>query len=681
MSPEKDGAGRAGPGHRHEAAREVAGRAMAFGLGSPALFVVIYTSLASAIYFSLGVVADHALGLTPLVFLGAGLLFALAAMTYVEGASLHQDRAGSTVFARYAFNELISFIAGWAILLDYVILIAVTSFTATNYAAAFYEPFGDGTTELVLALAIIGYVTARNIVGFTGSRYRRVSYLVAADLVLQVGIIVIGLLTFFEADVLLDPIDLGSSPSFEDTVFALGVATVVFTGLESASGLAGEVGVGRAGLRRLVTSATAAIMVVYVGIALVAMTALPVVGGDTSLARNYLDAPVLGIADQFEQDWLRDTLTYVIAATATATLIAACNGAMLGLSRLAYNLSRNRQIPSRIGRLHKTWSTPYVAISIGAVLAGALVIPEDLDALIGIYAFGALLGLTIAHVSIIALRFREPDRKRPYRVPFNVKVRGIPVPVPAVAGALLSAATWVSVLLYHSGARWVGLGWMTAGILLYVAYRAGAEKSLVKRVVVPEEALRRATAPVAEFGSILVPIFGTPLDDDIVQTAGRLAGNWHDDFDDEEGAMIEALWVFEIPMALPLDGRIPDKELAMARAAQRRAKAVGEEYEGVEVATATVRARRAGRAIVEQAQRRGVEAIVLAAEEPSRIRGGALLGGRGGPRDNFVGDVTKYVLAKATCQVILTAPPADDPYLPGPDIEGPPAASTPPSGR
>jgi APA family basic amino acid/polyamine antiporter len=78
------------------------------------------------------------------------------------------------------------------------------------------------------------------------------------------------------------------------------------------------------------------------------------------------------------------------------------------------------------------------------------------------------------------------------------------------------------------------------------------------------------------------------------------------------------------------------------------------------VATATVRARRAGQAIVEEAKRRGVEAIVLAAEEPSRIRGGALLGGRAGAMDNFVGEVTKYVLGKADCQVILTAPAAAD---------------------
>ena len=111
-------------------------------VGSPVLFSIIYSSLASAIYFSLGVIAGHALGLTPVVFLIAAGMFMLTAITYVEGASLHQERGGSTVFARYAFNELVSFIAGWAILLDYVILIAVTTFSATQYLQTFWSPLG-----------------------------------------------------------------------------------------------------------------------------------------------------------------------------------------------------------------------------------------------------------------------------------------------------------------------------------------------------------------------------------------------------------------------------------------------------------------------------------------------------------------------------------------------------------
>jgi APA family basic amino acid/polyamine antiporter len=118
--------------------------------------------------------------------------------------------------------------------------------------------------------------------------------------------------------------------------------------------------------------------------------------------------------------------------------------------------------------------------------------------------------------------------------------------------------------------------------------------------------------------------------------------------------------VFVIPMSLPLDARLPDAQIKHARAVLARAKAVGEEYTGVHVATATVRTRRAGYAIVDEARRRGVEAIVMGAEEPSRIRGGARLGGRGGPLEGPVGDVTKYVVNKAHCRVIVTAPPARD---------------------
>jgi APA family basic amino acid/polyamine antiporter len=630
------------------------------GLGQPALFAIVYTSVASTIYFSVGVVAGRALGLTPAIYLLAGIFFALACMTYVEGASLHQDRGGATVFARYAFNELVSFVAGWMILLDYVILIAVTAFSATNYLAAFYKPLGGGSAEIALCFAIILYVAIRNIRGFSTTRVQRIAALVIADIALQLLVIVIGLAQFFDLHAITRTIDLGSTPTWGGAVFAIGVATVVFTGLESASGLSGEVAVGRRGLKRLVASAAITVMVVYTGIGLVAVTALPVVGHDTSIRRNFLDAPMLGIAESFHPGWLASTLKYVIAGVAAVTLVAAANSAMMGLSRLAYSLSTNRQIPSAVGRLHPQRSTPFVVISIAALLAAALTVAQDLDLMVGIFAFGALMGLTIAHLSLVVLRIKEPDRPRPYRIPLNVTVRGVSVPLPAVLGAVLSAAVWVGLVITHPGARGVGAAWLLGGLVLYVVYRTTEDKSLLRRVTVPAEALRRDRAE-AEYGSILVPIFGSPLDDDIVQTAGRLAAEEDADaVDEDKGATIEALWIFVVPMSLPIDAALPEEQLKRARAALARAKAVGEEYEGVEVATATVRARRVGQAIVEEARRRGVQAVVLAAEEPSKIRGGGLLGGRGGPLDNFVGDMTKYVVTKAPCQVILTAPPASE---------------------
>jgi APA family basic amino acid/polyamine antiporter len=412
------------------------------------------------------------------------------------------------------------------------------------------------------------------------------------------------------------------------------------------------------------------IVLIYVGISLVGVGALPVHDGMTALGTEHVKAPVLGVVEAFKPQWLADGLKYAVAIGGAAGLFAAAGSAMLGVSRVGYSLATNRQIPSAIGRLHGRWGTPYVVIGAAAVAAAALVLPTDLDFLVGIYAFGAMLAFMIAHASVIALRLREPDRDRAYRIPFSVTIRRTSVPVPAVVGAVGSALGLVALLVFHSGARYVGLAWMAGGLTLYVAYRKSQQKPLLKRVTIPERALRyEALEP--EFGSILVPILGTPLDDDIIQTAGRLAGDTRDDID-SEGAVIEAIWVFEIPLALPLDAPLPEAQIKRAREALARAKLVGEEYEGVEVATAIVRARRAGEAIVREARRRGVEAIVLAAEESSRVRGGSLFGGVGGPLENYVGDVSRYVIKKSPVRVILTAPPAGWRARSDPRLQPPP---------
>jgi APA family basic amino acid/polyamine antiporter len=627
-------------------------------IGSPRLFAIVYTSLASAIYFSLGVIAGHALGLTPVVFLLAALFFALAALTYVEGASLHQDRGGATVFARYAFNELVSFIAGWAVLLDYTILIAVTTYSATQYLRVFWSPLGERDEALLLSLAFIAWVVLANIRGLGGRRARRIGLLVIGDLALQLLIVVLGLALFFDPHTLLAPIHLGSAPTWSSFVFALTIAAIAFTSLESAAGLAGEVRISRAGLRQMVASGTATVVLGYVGIAVVAVTALPVKDGHTELSTRYLNDPVIGIVTQMHPHWLAQSLRYLVGALATLTLIAAANSAMLGLSRLAYSLSTNRQIPSGLGRLHPQRSTPYVLIALAGLIAAGLAASENLDFLVGLYAFGAMLAFTIAHLSICRLRYSEPDRDRPYRVPLSIRLKGGELPIPAAFGAFVSGAGWLAVMIVHEPARYVGLAWMTVGIALYVVYRRADETSLLRRVTVSPQMLRSEPDVERDYGSILVPLLGTSLDDDIVQTAARLVSGEPTDDAAIDTATIEALWMFVIPMSLPLEARLPEAQVKLARQALARAKAVGEEYTGVQVATATVRTRRAGYAIVDEARRRGVEAIVLAAEEPSRIRGGARLGGRGGPLEDFVGDVTKYVVAKAGCRVILTAPAA-----------------------
>ena len=493
--------------------------------------------------------------------------------------------------------------------------------------------------------------------GIAAAGLRRALRVGLLNLALSLVIVVVGLATLFEPGVIVDTIDLGEAPTVEGLLFAAVVAAAAGTGIEAASGLAGETRVGRAALRRVAALSTLGVVVLLVGMSLVGLAAVPVVGGTTELGGRFIEAPVLGIAMAFEPNWLSDVLRYAVGLAGGAILILAVGGNMLGLSRLSYSLATNRQIPSAIGRLHPEWSTPYVAVTIAAVLAFGLAATGDIEFLAGAFAFGAMLAFTLAHVSILVLRFREPAAPRAFRVPLSVRVRGGSIPIPAALGALGSAVAWVSVVILSEGGRVVGGAWMLGGLVLYVVYRTSQDKPLRKRFTIPEEVLREA--PPLEYGSILVPVFGRQLDDDIVGTAGRLAA---DEGGDGEGggAVIEAIYVLKMPMSVPIDGRVPAERLDEAHEALGRAKEVGEEYEGVQVATATTRGRSVGQTIVEEARRRGVEAIVLAAEEPTRTRGGTLLGGRAVPRDRVTGEVTKYVMEKAHCRVVLTAPPAGE---------------------
>ena len=648
---------------RHQLRRgsEEAEARIARGLGEPALFAIALSAVGSSLYFVLGLVAGDALGLTPLVFLLAGAFFVITMFTYVEGNSLHPERGGASTFARYAFNELWSFVAGWAMLLDYLIVMAIGAFAVSHYLAAFWDVAGEPGAELAIAGATIAFTAWQNVMGITAERMRAVLRISLVNLALSLVIIAIGLATLFDPDLILDPIDLGISPEWEDLVFAAVIAAVAATGIEAASGLAGDIRVGRRGLRRVTLVGALAVLVLMGGMSVVALTAVPVEDGSTALGTAYVEAPVLGVVTNFENDTLADVLRYCVGATGAVVLISFVNGQMLGLARLSYSLARNRQVPSLVGRLHSTRSTPYVAISTAALLAFGLTLSADVEFMAALFAFGAMLAFTIAHLSVIVLRYRESDRPAAYRVPLNVKFGAGSIPLLTALGAVVAGAAWVSVIVLHEGARIAGGVWMLAGLALYVIYRKGQDKPLTKRFTIPDTALQEGVGEV-EYGSILVPVFGVELDDDIVGTAGRLAAEQADET--EGGAMIEALYIFEIPLSLPLDARIPPDRIAEANRVLARAKEVGEEYENVEVATAKVRGRTVGGAIVSEARRRGVEAIVMAAEDPSRIRGGAVLGGRGRARDKFIGQTTRYVVEKAPCKVILTAPPAEEEGVP-----------------
>ncbi len=635
------------------------------GLGVPGLFVAAYSAVGFSIYFALGVVADRGLGLTPLIFLAAGLLFVVTTLSYVEGGAMLRERGGSSSFARHAFNELIAFVAGWAILIDYLIVAALAAISVPHYLEPISEDLSRPGWEIGIAALVIVAACLLNVLNITGrGRERRLAALALADIALQLAVIVVGVLAVFHPDRLTAQLDLFTDPNAVDIVYASVVAMLAYAGIEAASDLAPDIDVHPRDLRRIVSIGALAVPLVYAGMAVVALMAVPVVAGpdgpQTALGSEFVEAPVLGVVSSFRPAAVADTMRWVVALVATPVLFWAVTTSMLGVSRHIYALAINRQIPSWLGKLSSRHATPQVAIAISGAIAIGLVLPTDVKLLAGIYAFGATLAITIAQLSILRLRVTEPDRPRPFRVPGSVRWGKAELPVPALLAAVVSGLAFLSVLAYHDTARWVGGGWMAFGLLFYVVYRKVFEgTTLTKRVSVTEKALTKQVPELA-YRNILVPIFGTELDDDIVSTAGRLAAAVGEDGAAGE-ARLDLVYVIEVPLTLPLDAPLPREREEEARRALERAGEVGDEYEDVEVSAELVRARKVGAGIVEAARRSGAEAIVVGAEPPSRIRGGATLGGIGAAKPEEIGAATEYVLMKAPCRVLLTAPPESAP--------------------
>ena len=639
------------------------------GVGVPGLFVAVYSAVGFSIYFALGVVADRGLGLTPLIFLAAGLMFVLTTLSYVEGGAMIRERGGSSSFARHAFNELIAFIAGWAILIDYLIVAALAALSVPHYLEPVASDLSSGWRQVAVAVIVIVAACGLSILNVTGrGRERTLSVLALADIALQMAVIVVGVLAVLHPDRLTDQIHLFTDPSVKDIVYASVIAMLAYAGIEAASDLAPDIDVHPRDLKRIVSLGAVAVPLVYAGMAAIALMAVPVVAGpqgpETALGGEFVEAPVLGVVSAYHPVWVADAMRWVVALVAAPVLFWATTTSMLGVSRHIYTLAINRQIPSWLGKLNSRHATPQVAIVLSGLIAIGLVLPTDVKLLAGFYAFGAMLAITIAHLSILKLRVTEPERRRPFRVPWSVSWRNAQIPLPTLFAALLSMLAFLSVLVLHDTARWVGGGWMVFGLLFYVVYRKVFEgTSLTRRVSVTERALTKQV-PEISYRSLLVPVFGTELDDDIVATAGRLAAAESENADgDEEKARLALVYVVEVPLSVSLEVELPAEREEEARRALERAREVAEEYEDVVVSTETIRARQVGAGIVEAARRSEAEAIVIGGEPPTKIRGGARLGGIGAAKPAEIGAATEYVLMKAPCQVLLTAPPEGAPSI------------------
>src|SRR6266513_1094179 len=148
-------------------------------------------------------------------------------------------------------------------------------------------------------------------------------------------------------------------------------------------------------------------------------------------------------------DTLQTIFRYYVGVLAATILVIATNAGLIGISRLSWSLAEHRQLPLAFARVHRHYRTPWFTIVVFSVLAGLLLIPGQTDFLGNLYSFGAMLSFTTAHVAVVALRYKEPDRHRPYRVPWNIPFRGAELPLAAVLGGIGTFAAWCSVVALH----------------------------------------------------------------------------------------------------------------------------------------------------------------------------------------------------------------------------------------
>jgi len=607
-------------------------------LGANALFATAYGNVGSSIYYALGLTAGIALGLTPLVFIISGVIFACTAATYAEGTVRYPEAGGSSSFARHAFNELVSFGAAWAQMLNYVITVAISVIFVPHYLSIFWEPLKTNPWDIIVGIVFTWLLVGLNIIGVKEAANLNI-FLAVVDFATQLLLVALGFFLIFSPHTLAHNIHFGVAPSWSQFALAIPVAMIAYTGIETVSNLAEEARDPVRSIPRSITLVAIAVFAIYFTLPWIALSAMPVVHQGshyvTQLGQDpphgYKNDPVLGLVKNLGiHGTLLKVAEYYVGILAATILFIATNAGIIGASRITYSMASYRQLPEVFRRLHKQLKTPWLSLIVFAGIAPTLfLITGQVDFLGRMYAFGAMLSFTIAHVAVITLRLKQQDDS-------EINWRARPSigrwPLFAILGGLGTGIAWLTVIWKDAPTRYAGFAWLAAGFVFYPLYRRSINAPLRATVRAPVV----ISAAELEYSNIIVPVAAGYGSDEAMDVACRLAR--------ERRSRIIAVTVVEVPLELPLDAYLPD-EVAEADEQLDEARAIGESY-GVRVTTRLVRARNAGRAIVDEAHRRGAEIIVMGGPRRVRLQAG---------KRAIFGDTVDFVLKHAPCRVMVAA--------------------------
>lgn len=537
--------------------------------GSGALFAAGYGNVGSSIYYALGVTAAFALGLTPLAFLIAGVIFVCTAASYAEATVMYPEAGGSSSFARHAFNEVVSFIAAWGQMLNYTITVAISAYFVPHYLAVFWPALGHAPGDIIGGAVLIALLAWLNVRG--GQESAKLNIVLAvADLATQIILVGIGLFLVFDPDILVSNVHLGVAPSWSDFALGIAVGMIAYTGIETISNMSEEARDAAKSVPQGVALVVVSVMALYLLIPIVALSAMPVFQDQagnyvTELGTTFADDPILGIVENLGLGHsLTEILRIYVGVLAAVILIIATNAGLIGVSRLSYSMGQYRQLPEVVRQIHPTYRTPYIAIILFAILAIVTLIPGQAKFLATMYSFGAMLSFTIAHAAVVQLRRKFPDRERLWKPRLNFNWFGASIPLSAVLGGLGTFAAWLVVMALNPVTLAVGIGWLVVGMGIYVLYRRHHQLPLSEtvKVLLPEP----LGVEELEYKSVMIAFSADePFSEEVMATAVKLASKRR------RGIHIVAL--LTVPRNLPLESAMLEEE-KLAQSKIERARLV-----------------------------------------------------------------------------------------------------------
>ena len=259
---------------------------------------------------------------------------------------------------------------------------------------------------------------------------------------------------------------------------------------------------------------------------------------------------MLGIVKHLHLGALQHAGEVYVGLLAATILFIATNAGIIGVSRLVYSMGLHRQVPDALRRLHPRFRTPWIGIVLFGGIACLTLIPGQAEFLGNMYAFGAMLSFTIAHLAVIRLRVSQPDHERPYRGPGRMRIRGHELPLFAIVGGIGTFLAFVTVTILHVAVAIAGVGWLCIGVFVYIAYRhrQGLDLVTTTKVAIP----RPAVDTEAEYDAVLVWFDERSYVPEVMATAARMAAR--------RRRGIHVLVTISVPASSPIDVPLPEQE-------------------------------------------------------------------------------------------------------------------------